>query len=63
MAYKAAEHLRHDPIKLRFTTTNPSTGQGEVSAQTIPESSISEIIAPSYATRHHNRHPLRKTRR
>lgn len=50
MAYKAAEHLRHDPIKLRFTTTNPSTGQAKLVLKRSLNQSISEIIAPSYAT-------------
>jgi ubiquitin carboxyl-terminal hydrolase 7 len=49
MAMKAGEHLRHDPIKLRFTTTNPTTGQPKVVLKRSLNQSISEIISPNYA--------------
>ncbi|KAF8959015.1 hypothetical protein BDZ97DRAFT_1839371 [Flammula alnicola] len=49
MAIKAGEHLGHDPIKLRFTTTNPSTGQPKMVLKRSLNQSISEIMAPSYA--------------
>ncbi|KAF8201450.1 hypothetical protein BJ912DRAFT_1019409 [Pholiota molesta] len=48
MAIKAGEHLRHDPIKLRFTTTNPTTGQAKLVLKRSLNQSISEIMAPSY---------------
>jgi len=50
MAIKAAEALRHDPIKLRFTTTNPATGQPKMVLKRSLNQSISEIMAPSYTT-------------
>jgi len=48
MSVKAGEHLRHDPIKLRFTTTNPTTGQPKMVLKRSLNQSISEIMAPSY---------------
>ena len=50
MAVKAGEYLRHDPIKLRFTTTNPTTGQPKVVLKKSLNQSISEIMSPSYAS-------------
>ena len=49
MAVKAGEYLRHDPIKLRFTTTNPTTGQPKMVLKRSLNQSISEIMSPSYA--------------
>ena len=44
MAMKVGEHLRHDPIKLRFTTTNPTTGVPTMVLKKSLNQSISEII-------------------
>ena len=49
MSAKAGEHLRHDPIKLRFTTTNPTTGAAKSILKRSLNQSIAEIMAPSYA--------------
>ena len=49
MSVKAGEHLRHDPIKLRFTTTNPTSGQPISVLKRSLNQSIAEIIASSYA--------------
>jgi len=49
MSAKAGEHLRHDPIKLRFTTTNPTTGAPKSILKRSLNQSIAEIMAPSYA--------------
>ena len=49
MSVKAGEHLRHDPIKLRFTTTNPTSGQPKSVLKRSLNQSIAEIMAPSYA--------------
>jgi ubiquitin carboxyl-terminal hydrolase 7 len=50
MAVKAGEHLRHDPIKLRFTTTNPTTFVPKMVLKKSLNQSISEIItSQSYA--------------
>ncbi|TFL07619.1 hypothetical protein BDV98DRAFT_558165 [Pterulicium gracile] len=50
MSTKAAEFLRHDPIKLRFTTTHPPHSQPKAVLKRSLNQSISEIIAPSYLT-------------
>lgn len=48
MSQKAGEYLRHEPIKLRFTTTHPSNGQAKSVLKRSLNQSISEIMAPSY---------------
>jgi len=50
MSQKAGEYLRHDPIKLRFTTTNPTTGQPKSILKRSLNQSIAEIMAPTYAS-------------
>lgn len=50
MAMKAGEHLRHDHIKLRFTTTNPANpSQPKMVLKRSLNQSISEIMAPNYS--------------
>jgi ubiquitin carboxyl-terminal hydrolase 7 len=50
MSHKAGEYLQHDPIKLRFTTTNPTTGQPKAILKRSLNQSIAEIMAPIYAS-------------
>ena len=45
MAVKVGEYLRHDPIKLRFTTTDPTTRQPKMVLKQSLNQSISEIIS------------------
>ncbi|KAF9047647.1 cysteine proteinase [Panaeolus papilionaceus] len=47
MSVKVGEHLGHDPIKLRFTTTNPSTGGPKSILKRALNQSIAEIISPT----------------
>ena len=49
MAVKAGKYLQHDPIKLRFTTTDPTTGQPKMVMKQSLNKSISEMISLSYA--------------
>ena len=49
MAAKVGERLKHDPIKLRFTTTQPNGTVKSVLKRSL-NPSISEIIAPTYMT-------------
>jgi ubiquitin carboxyl-terminal hydrolase 7 len=49
MAGKVADHLRHDPIKLRFTTTHAANGSPKAVLKRSLNQSIQEIISPSYA--------------
>ena len=44
MAAKVGEYLRHDPIKLRFTTTDPTTGRPKMVLKQSLNQNISEII-------------------
>lgn len=48
MAAKAGEYLRHDPIKLRFTTTHASNGTPKSVLKRSLNQSIAEIMTPSY---------------
>jgi ubiquitin carboxyl-terminal hydrolase 7 len=49
MSAKVGEHLRHDPIKLRFTTTHQDGRQKQVLKRSLNQS-IQEIVAHTYAT-------------
>ncbi|KAF8350768.1 hypothetical protein F5887DRAFT_1210069 [Amanita rubescens] len=48
MAAKVGEYLRHDPIKLRFTTTHASNGSAKSILKRSLNQSIAEIMTPSY---------------
>lgn len=48
MSTKVGDYLKHDPIKLRFTTTHPSNGSPKSILKRSLNQSISEIMAPSY---------------
>jgi len=50
MSTKAGEKLRHDPIKLRFTTTNAQNGAAKSILKRSLNQSVSEIMAPYYST-------------
>ncbi|EJU05407.1 ubiquitin carboxyl-terminal hydrolase 5 [Dacryopinax primogenitus] len=50
MAQKVGDHLRWDPIKLRFTTTNTSNGAPKNVLKRSLNQTIAEIIQPSYLT-------------
>lgn len=48
MSTKAGEYLRHDPIKLRFTTTHAGNGSPKSVLRRSLNQSISEIMGPNY---------------
>lgn len=48
MSAKAGEYLRHDPIKLRFTTTHATNGSPKSVLKRSLNQSIAEIMAPTY---------------
>ena len=50
MAAKVGEHLKHEPIKLRFTTTHATNGTAKSILKRSLNQSITEIISPSYVT-------------
>lgn len=50
MATKVGEYLRHDPIKLRFTTTHAANGTPKAILKRSLNPSIQEIISPSYGS-------------
>ena len=47
MSAKVGEYLRHDPIKLRFTTTHATNGSARSVLKRSLNQSIAEIMAPS----------------
>ncbi|CAE6431473.1 unnamed protein product [Rhizoctonia solani] len=49
LATKVGEHLRHEPIKLRFTTSS-NTGQPRQVLKRALNQTIAEILQPSYGT-------------
>src|ERR1700731_602793 len=48
MAQKAGDFLRHEPIKLRFTTTNPTNSAPKTGLKRSLNQSIQEIMSPTY---------------
>ncbi|EEB92201.1 hypothetical protein MPER_09324, partial [Moniliophthora perniciosa FA553] len=50
MSMKVGDNLRHDPIKLRFTTTNAQNGTPKNVLKRSLNQSIAEIMAPYYTT-------------
>lgn len=50
MSMKAGEYLRHDPIKLRFTTTHATNGQPKSVLKRSLNQSVGEIMTPYYTT-------------
>ena len=48
MASKVGEYLKHEPIKLRFTTTHAANGTPKSILKRSLNQSITEIISPSY---------------
>ena len=50
MSVKVGEYLKHDPIKLRFTTTHAANGSPKTILKRSLNQSISEIMQPSYVS-------------
>jgi len=50
MSAKVGEYLRHDPIKLRFTTTHASNGAPKAILKRSLNQSVAEIISPTYVS-------------
>lgn len=50
MSQKVGEYLGQDPIKLRFTTTNPTNGAAKAVLKRSLNQSVQEIMSPNYTT-------------
>lgn len=50
MASAVGEHLKHEPIKLRFTTAHARNGRPETILKRSLNQSVAEIIAPPSTT-------------
>lgn len=48
MAAKFAERLKHDPLKLRFTTANGPNGTPKTVLKRTANQTVNEIVSPSY---------------
>jgi ubiquitin carboxyl-terminal hydrolase 7 len=48
MSNKVGDHLRHDPIKLRFTTTHATNGSAKAVLKRSLNQSIHDIMSSSY---------------
>ncbi|KIK23400.1 hypothetical protein PISMIDRAFT_10907 [Pisolithus microcarpus 441] len=48
MSQKAGEYLRHDPIKLRFTTTHAANGAAKEVLKWSPNQSIADVMGLNY---------------
>ena len=48
MSNKVGEYLKHDPIRLRFTTTHATNGSAKSVLKRSLNQSIAEIISPTY---------------
>ena len=48
MAAKVGEHLKHEPIKLRFTTTHATNGTAKFIVKHSLDKTVAQIILPSY---------------
>jgi ubiquitin carboxyl-terminal hydrolase 7 len=48
MSAKVGDYLRHDPLKLRFTTCNSQTGAPKNVVRRSPSHAVAELIQPSY---------------
>jgi hypothetical protein len=48
MAAKVGDYLKHDPLKLRFTTCNAQTGAPKTTVRRSPSHAVAELIQPGY---------------
>ena len=48
MAAKVGEHLKHEPMRLRFTTTHTTNGKAKSVVKRESNQTIAAIIPPSY---------------
>jgi ubiquitin carboxyl-terminal hydrolase 7 len=48
MSVKVGEHLKQDPLKLRFTQSNGQNGLPKSIIRRMANSNVAELIQPSY---------------
>ncbi|KAL1410390.1 ubiquitin-specific protease ubp15 [Vanrija albida] len=53
MAHRVGEKLKHDPLKLRFTSSNPQTG----APKAIIKRALNQSVADITQTNYYNQHP------
>lgn len=54
MAHRVGEHLKHDPLKLRFTSSNPQTGAPKSIIKRGLNQSVADITQTTYYSPHPN---------
>ena len=54
MAHRVGDYLKHDPLKLRFTSSNPSNSQPKSVIKRALNQSVADITGTNYYSAHPN---------
>lgn len=54
MAHRVGDYLKHDPLKLRFTSSNPQTGAPKAIIKRALNQSVADITQTNYYSQHPN---------
>ncbi|ORX33688.1 hypothetical protein BD324DRAFT_666297 [Kockovaella imperatae] len=54
MAHRVGDYLKHDPLKLRFTSSNPSNSQPKAVIKRALNQSVADITGTNYYSAHPN---------
>jgi ubiquitin carboxyl-terminal hydrolase 7 len=54
MAHRVGDYLKHDPLKLRFTSSNPTTGMAKQIIKRALNQSVADITQTNYYSTHPN---------
>lgn len=54
IAHRVGDYLRHDPLKLRFTSSNPQTGAPKAIIKRALNQSVADITQTNYYSQHPN---------
>jgi len=54
MAHRVGDYLKHDPLKLRFTSSNPQTGAAKQIIKRALNQSVADITQTNYYSQHPN---------
>lgn len=54
MAHRVGDFLKHDPLKLRFTSSNPQSGAPKAVIKRALNQSVADITQTNYYSQHPN---------
>lgn len=54
MAHRVGDYLKHDPLKIRFTSSNPQNGSPKVIIKRALNQSVADITQTNYYSSHPN---------